>query len=382
MIQSSVGSLNMLQIEIWVRPISKVLKVFKDVNFKINSFIHFKSKLMELKHYVGIDVSKLTLDFAVCSEGKIVLQLQSENSKKAIVKVVKQLRQLPGFAMTTSIFCMEYTGIYNNHLLDSLLSCKSSIWLESGLQIKQSQGMKRGKTDAIDAVRIAEYASIHRNQMRLWSPPREEVKKLRTLITMRERLVNSVKELSVPVKENAGFVSKELARMESRMMKSSIATMEKTIDSIEKEIKVLINKDHALKQLFELMTSIPGVGPVVAVNMIVVTDEFKKFDDPNKFSCYAGVVPFDHRSGTSIKGKSKVSHLANKKIKTLLHLAAMSAINTKGELQDYYRRKVNDGKNKMSVINAIRNKLIHRMFAVIKRLKPYEKNYQMCLLNP
>lgn len=337
---------------------------------------------MELKHYVGIDVSKLTLDFAVCAEGKIVSQLQCENNKKGIVKAVKQLRQLAGFAMTTSVFCMEFTGIYNNHLLDYLLSCKSAIWLESGLQIKQTQGMKRGKTDAIDATRIAEYASIHRNKMRLWNPPRQEVKKLRALITMRDRLVNSVKELSVPVKENAGFVSKDLAQMEAKLMKGSIAAMEKTIQSIEKEIKDLINKDPALKQLFELMTSIPGIGPVVAVNIIVATDEFRKFDDANKFSCYAGVVPFDHRSGTSIKGKSKVSHLANKKIKTLLHLAAMSAINVKGELQDYYRRKVGDGKNKMSVINAIRNKLIHRIFAVIKRLKPYEKNYQMCLLNP
>jgi transposase len=153
--------------------------------------------------------------------------------------------------------------------------------------------------------------------------------------------------------------------------------MEKTRESIEKEISLLIKQDPGLKQLFELLTSIPGIGTVVAVNMIVVTDEFQKFDDPNKFSCYAGVVPFANRSGTSIKGKWKVSHLANKKIKMLLHLAAMSAITVKGELQEYYKRKVAEGKNKMSVINAIRNKLIHRIFAVIKRLTPYQKNLQI-----
>lgn len=334
---------------------------------------------MELKHYVGIDVSKLTLDFAVCSEGKIVLQLQCENNKKGIVKVIKQLRQIEGFAMTTSVFCMEYTGIYNNHLVDYLLSSKSHIWLEPALRIKQSQGMTRGKNDSIDAARIADYAFTHKKKMLLWNPPRKEVKKLRSLITMRDRIVKSMKELKVPVKENAGFVDKEFTQLESAIMKSSIASMEKTIEKIEKEINLLIKQDPTLKQLFDLMTSIPGIGVVIAVNMIVITDEFKKFDDPNKFSCYAGVVPFAERSGTTIRGKWKVSHLANKKIKTLLHLAAMSAIAAKGELHQYYKRKLAEGKNKMSVINAIRNKLIHRIFAVIKRLTPYQKNYQIAI---
>lgn len=329
---------------------------------------------MELKHYVGIDVSKATLDFAICAEGNIILQLQCENNKKGIVKAVKQFRQLDGFAMTTSVFCMEYTGIYNNHLLEYLLSCKSHIWMESALQIKQSQGMKRGKTDSIDAARIAEYAFIHKHKMRLWSPPRKEIKKLRTLTTMRDRLVNSLKELKTPVKESAGFVDKDIAQMEASLMKTSISSMERTIEKIEKEIQELVKKDPSIKQLYDLMISIPGVGAIVAVNMIVATDEFKKFDDPNKFACYAGVVPFEHRSGSSIRGKSKISHLANKKIKTLLHLAALSSITVKGEIQEYYRRKVAEGKNKMSVINAIRNKLIHRIFAVIKRLTPYQKN--------
>lgn len=334
---------------------------------------------MELKHYVGIDVSKLTLDFAVCMEGKIILQLQCENNKKGIVKAVKQFRQIEGFAMTTSLFCMEYTGIYNNRLLEYLLSCKSHIWLETALQIKQSQGMKRGKTDSIDAARIAEYAFIHKHKMRLWSPPRKEVKRLRTLITMRDRLVNSLKELKTPMKENTEFLEKDIVQMEALIMKGSIAAMERSIEKAEKEIHELIRKDASLKQLYDLMTSIPGVGSIVAVNIIAITEEFKKFDDPHKFSCYAGVVPFDHRSGSSIRGRSKVSHLANKKIKTLLHLAALSAITSKGEIQEYYRRKVAEGKNKMSVINAIRNKIIHRIFAVIKRLTPYQRNINLGL---
>ena len=126
------------------------------------------------------------------------------------------------------------------------------------------------------------------------------------------------------------------------------------------------------------MTSVTGVGPVVAVNILVTTDEFKKFETPAQFACYSGVAPFEHTSGKSIRGRSRVSHLANKKIKTLLNLAARAAITAKGELREYYLRKVAQGKNKMSVLNAIRNKIIQRIFCVIKRGTPYQKNY----LNP
>jgi len=333
---------------------------------------------MEFKHYVGIDVSKSTLDFAVCSNGEIISRHHCENNKKGIVQVLKEMRKLTGFGMTSSVFCMEYTGIYNNHLLDYLLASKSSIWMEPALRIKQSQGMTRGKSDVIDAARIAEYAYTFRNKMRLWTPARAEVKKLSLLITMRDRLVNSIKELSVPVKENAAFVSKDFKDLEGRIMEKSIKAMQKALESVEKEIDQLIKADAQLKQMFDLMTSVTGVGPVVAMNMLVVTEEFKKFDEPNKFSCYSGIVPFEHTSGSSIRGRARVSHLANKKMKTLLHLAAMAAINSKGELREYYNRKIAAGKNKMSVINAIRNKIIHRIFAVIKRQTPYQKNY----LNP
>jgi transposase len=344
----------------------------------LTELLIFKNKVMEFKHYVGVDVSKSTLDFAVCFEGKIISRHHCENTKKGIVQVIKEMRKLTAFGLTSSVFCMEYTGIYNNHLIDYLLSSKTAIWMEPALRIKQSQGMTRGKTDVIDAGRIAEYAYTFRNNMRLWTPARNEVKKLKLLITMRDRLVNSKKELSVPVKENEGFTSKEFHALESGIMQKSIAAMEKSLEKVEMEIEQLIKKDPQLKEMFDLLTSVTGVGPVVAVNMIVLTEEFKKFESPGQFACYGGVAPFEHTSGSSIKGRSRVSHLANKKIKALLHLAAMAAINAKGELREYYQRKIAAGKNKMSVINAIRNKIIHRIFAVIKRGTPYQKNY----LNP
>ena len=94
----------------------------------------------------------------------------------------------------------------------------------------------------------------------------------------------------------------------------SIAAMKKDLASIDQQIKELVKEDPHLNELFNLMTSITGVGPVVAVNILVTTDEFKKFETPAQFACYSGVAPFEHTSGKSIRGKTRVSHLANKKI--------------------------------------------------------------------
>ena len=114
--------------------------------------------------------------------------------------------------------------------------------------------------------------------------------------------------------------------------------------------------------------------------MILATNEFKAIDDPKKLACHAGVAPFEHSSGSSVRGKTRVNHHARKLLKTLLHLAAMSALQVKGELREYYLRKVAEGKNKMLIINALRNKLIHRVYAVVKRGEKYDKTYTSALV--
>ncbi len=109
--------------------------------------------------------------------------------------------------------------------------------------------------------------------------------------------------------------------------------------------------------------------------ILITTNEFKAIRDPKKFACYAGVVPFVNESGL-FKGKGRVSHIANKKLKMLLHLGALNAINSNQQMKAYYERKVNqEQKNKMSTINAVRNKLILAVFACVNQNRMYEKNY-------
>lgn len=114
--------------------------------------------------------------------------------------------------------------------------------------------------------------------------------------------------------------------------------------------------------------------------MIIATNEFKDISDPKKFACYAGVAPFEHTSGTSIRGKSRVSHKANKPMKTLLHMSALVAVNYNDDLKQYYQRKLQENKNKMSVLNAIRNKLIHRVFACVRENRLYQNKCEQSLV--
>jgi transposase len=114
--------------------------------------------------------------------------------------------------------------------------------------------------------------------------------------------------------------------------------------------------------------------------MIVETNTFRDFDSARKFCCHAGVAPFKYDSGSPVRSRSKVSSRADKSIKALLHMAALSvATRMKGELNDCYLRKVAEGKNKMPVINAVRGKPVMRMFAVIKNNSLYERKYAFCL---
>ncbi|MGY5850963.1 transposase [Salegentibacter sp. F14] len=140
---------------------------------------------------------------------------------------------------------------------------------------------------------------------------------------------------------------------------------------MDNKIKQTINEDEHLKKLYKLVTSVKGIGKVSAIQIIVATNEFRSITEAKKFACFAGVAPFEHTSGTSVNGRAHVSHMADKSIKCALHMAALAAVRESGELQDYFLRKVGEGKNKMSVINAVRNKLILRVFACVRNNRLY-----------
>ncbi len=334
---------------------------------------------MNYKQFIGIDISKQWLDFAVVELHQVVFHFQTENTIQGVQSFMKQLKGKISFDLKSVLFCMEHTGIYNAHLLDYLYKKHANVCLESGIQIKQSSGLQRGKNDKVDAIRIAQYAYKNREELKLWEPKREIVQQLKHLTTLRSRLVGVLKQLKTPLKEAGEFVAKKIKNNSETLCESTVNALEKDIKAVEQNIQKVINSDSELNRLFSIITSIKGVGAVTASEVIITTNEFKDITSPKKFACYSGVAPFEHQSGSSIRGKTRVSKMGNKSVKTLLHLAALVASSYDEELKCYYQRKVNEGKNKMLVLNAIRNKLIHRIFACVKQNRLFINNYQNVL---
>lgn len=329
--------------------------------------------MSKFSNFLGIDVSKEFFDAVVIlnNDKSNVIHSQFQNNDKGLKRLCSWLKDHEATASNTLV-CLEHTGMYGKLIIKHLLSKEFNLWVEMSLKIIRSIGVQRGKNDKIDAERIARYAMKNVDEADIYQAPRELIDKIRKLISLREHLVTSRALLVKNARELKSF-EKHLFELYERNSKATIKGIEKDLANIEKEINALIKEDEELKRLFEITTSITGIGKITAIWLICFTNEFKMYHTPRQLACYCGVVPFEHTSGKSVKAKPKVHYMANKVLKKQLHLCALSCINADGELKEYYRRKVADGKSKMLVINNIRNKLIHRICSCVRDNRIYEK---------
>ncbi|MGE5429042.1 MAG: IS110 family transposase [Methylococcaceae bacterium] len=332
---------------------------------------------MDFINFMGIDISKQTFDFALIrlEDPSNPVCAQASNNPSGIVKLQEFIKRRH-LDMDKTLFCMEHTGIYCRLLSGYLTENNYHVWLEMPVQIIKSMGLQRGKNDRIDAVRIARYALEKRESAVLWQPPHQVLVQINDLLTLRERLIESRKSLKQPIKEmrDAGF--HDSAKLIENRCSATLKALDKEIEQVEKDLDSLINKDSNLKRLYKLAVSVSGIGKITALTLLYFTNGFTMYTSANQLSCYCGIAPFEYSSGTSVKGKTRVSHFANKRLKKLLHLVAMTALTCDKEISVYYQRKVSEGKNRMLVINAIRNKVLHRLCAVINRGTPFQADYQ------
>lgn len=330
-------------------------------------------KKTEFKNFIGIDVSKKTLDVAFLFNGEKdqITHQQFSNDLTGIRKLIRFVSKQQGVERENTAFCLEHTGIYGRKLIYLLFEQSWRVWLEMPVAILRSMGLQRGKNDKVDAKRIAIYAMKNIESAKFWEAPRKQVDALRQMLNTRELLVRSKKALSAPMKEYKKTGNKELSEMMRVATKGTLKGIETDILKLEQTMEEIINSDSELTRLVKLLISIPAVGKITAIELICFTNEFKNYTDAKQLACYCGIAPFEHTSGTSVRKKTRVSKMANMTLKTKLHLCAMVAIQYDPEIKTYYERKVIEGKNKMSVINAVRNKLVHRITAVVKRQTPF-----------
>ncbi len=328
--------------------------------------------------FIGIDFSKKTFDVSVIHQDNLqkVDYQQFENSKEGCSALLKWIKTLTKEPCSHWLFCGEHTGLYSVCLSEFLIKKGLFIWLENPLQIKMSSGIKREKNDKVDSREIALYAYRYQDKARVYQLPEKALKSLELLLSFRERLVGNKQVLLISASEIRRVMNRDAtARYIYEQSKKDVERINKEIKEVEKRMLEQIASDESLQENYELVSSIKGVALINTVAILVATQNFTRFENSRQFACYAGMAPFGKQSGTSINTKPRVSGLANKKIKVLLTQAVQCAIRHDRNIRQYYERKLAEGKNKWLIINNLRNKMIHRIFAVQRNKQLYQVDF-------
>lgn len=326
---------------------------------------------MNYKLIIGVDISKKTLD--VTGIKSLQKSFPHDSFLNEEIGFRSFQKWMTDFTVESDgiLVCMEHTGFYMISFCNFLQNIGIDYSVVNPLQIKRSMGIQRVKTDKRDSAIIALYASKFTEDLPIGQIPKNELLQLKVLAAHRERLLKQKQAIEKINKELIHTLDEKLIAVIIKDNLAFLKLLKDRFKKIEKSISMLIADIPIFHFNYELMKSIPGVGPQIALYVLLFTHNFDRIKDPRKFGSFSGVVPNSRRSGTSIKGRDRVSPYANKKMKSLLNFGALTAIKFDYELKEYYNRKVKEGKSKMSVINAVRNKLVHRIYGVVKRGTPY-----------
>ena len=323
---------------------------------------------------IGVDVSKKTLDVALY-RGKVDWNdghIKVDNSGSGYRELKKWLR-LKNAEKGRLRICMEATGLYTHDFRCWLETEGITYYVVDPKRMHDFapplsiRGIRQTKTDKADAFRIAIYCSLFHDSMEPSRLPSAAYFKLKRLLAERRQYVKQ----SVLYKQQLSDIS-IYDTVSSRMRKEKeVGNLQDNIKQTDKEIKSVIDTDPAIKRNYDLLTSIIGVGIVVAVTTIVLTENFTTFTNPRKYASYIAIAPFPHESGTSVRGATRVSKQGFRQAKADLSISVLNAITHDAELREYWQRKKAEGKHTGVILNAIKFKIVLRMFAVVKRGKPY-----------
>ena len=329
---------------------------------------------MEKKWFVGIDVSKKTLDCAILrlgSKEKEAVCFQVQNDETGFMDMRSEIRSRKT-ETSELVVVMENTGMYCFELCCFLEAAGIDYCVLNPLHVKLSFGLVRGKNDKVDALRLAYYARLHREELKFSHLSSRVILHLKELITERKHYTGALAALKNLDQEPK---PKECTSTNERIREAKMFWEEK-IQAVEKEMQELVYQEPDLLENYNLLVSIKGIALVNAINTIVYTNNFTLFTNARKYACYIGIAPFEHTSGTSVRGRTRVSKAGAKSLKADLSMAARSAVAYDNEMKTYYQRKKDEGKHFGVVLNAVKFKLIERMFAVVKRRTPYVDIYK------
>ena len=334
---------------------------------------------MKNELFIGVDVSKNWLDVAYYDGVDVDWKqghIRVDNSQSGYDRIGRWLRKL-GTDKDSVLFCMEYTGLY----------CQDfRVWLEKEGYVygmvqprkmhrfepdlgEGERALDRIKTDETDSFRIAMYCEKHCRKIRA-SPsrlPGEAYLRLKRLLAERKQYTRQ----STLYKQQLHDISAYDTEGSRRRKQDTLAMLSRQIRLTDAEMLGVMDGDPALRGSYDLLCSVGGIGHVVAVETIVLTENFTSVTNPRRYACYIGIAPARKESGTSVRGGEHVSRKGFTQAKADLSMACLTAIQADANIRAYWQRRKAEGKMGGVVLNAVKFKLVLRMFAVIRRQKPY-----------
>jgi transposase len=327
--------------------------------------------MTSFQSFVGVDIASAS--FMACvgtTPWKLTVKpMKFSNDEDGFVSFLGWLRE-HNLPPENTVVCMEATGVYGEGLAYFLYASGYTVAVEPPLNIQRKFPVNASKTDELDCQYIAEYACRYVDKLSVWKPRAEILEQVKVLLTTRQHFsVQLTGHKNALHAVNRKKVSSELAKQVHHNMVEQIT---KSIKAIDKEIRRLIDSDPTFKQTLLLLLSVPGIGLQLAAHLLIAMQETL---DPKVLASFIGICPIQHESGSSVFATPTSRHYGPSILRKLLYLGACSVRTHKKQFQQYFFRKVAEGKHKKLVLNNIQNKILKIACAVVRSNQPYISNY-------
>jgi transposase len=332
------------------------------------------------KSCLGIDVSKLSFDVSLIvvlkGQKQPVVTGKFDNNNIGLESFKVWLDEHNVTFDANSLLVIENTGIYHRLIWNFCSTHLLPIYIGNAADLKWSFGIARGKNDKVDSMRLCDYAYKNYDDIKPTTSLNKVLITLKDLLSNRSKLLKLRNAIKQTLNELKGSNDKTTQALMEKLNKAALEGLQKSIKQIDAELLKIVKQDQLILTNYKRMLSVPGIGKITATFIICCTNNFAIKVTGKQLANYAGVVPFENTSGTSVKGKSRVHFMSNKELKSLLTMGALSAIQAYPEFTDYYERKIKEGKKHLQVLNAVKNKMLLRVASVVNQQKDYVNNYK------
>ena len=326
-------------------------------------------------YYIGLDIAcdNFVASIYESPEKKIITKEAIENNPDGFNMLISWLKE-HNIDRTNSVITMEATGVYSEAIAHYLATYGFKVSVEPPLKVKRAFDPVGHKTDAVDSKQIAEYAYRYADELRFWHPKGDIVEKIKHLLTAREQFTKQ----STAIQNAMASYERHVVQVPLiiKAHQQTLKELKKHIKDIDKELDRLIRQNPTISQMSNQLKSIPGVGLLLASNLIAITGAFNDISGYKTLAAFLGICPYQHKSGKSVYRQPHIRNFGPRYTRKLLMLAARSIATHNMPFRKYYVRKLAEGKAKQLVLNNIANKIIKLSCALIKSNTEYIESYR------